>query len=63
MTDREKNVLARVSRKQPLCKDDHVEVLALIGEGFMHVTPRFDRTEVCPYVLTEKGQQAMRSQP
>lgn len=57
------NVLRRVDRHQPLNRDDRETVLALISEGLMHVSPTFDRSEVCPYRLTPAGVSALEGRP
>ncbi len=54
-------VLQRVSRRLPLCMADRDEVNALIHAGLLHVSPIFDRAEVCPYHLTDAGHRALRS--
>lgn len=54
-------VLRRVERHKPLNHADHAQVLALIAQGLMHVTPEFDRKDVCPYRLTAAGQAALRT--
>lgn len=55
------DVLRRVDRHKPLNSSDHPQVLALITQGLMHVTPEFDRKDVCPYRLTAAGQTALRT--
>lgn len=56
------NVLRRVDRRQPLNAGDHAQVLALIRQELMHVTPEFDRSDRCPYRLTAAGQAALQHQ-
>lgn len=60
MTPAELDVLRRVERRTPLCQADHGPVLSLIRQGLMHVTPTFDRTDRCPYRLTDAGQLTLR---
>lgn len=58
--DPQHEVLARVSRREALTAPDGDTVRALIAAGLMHVTPEFDRTDPCPYRLTEAGRAALR---
>lgn len=56
-------LLARVSRGEPLAAPDGDNVRVLIAADLLHVTPEFDRTDPCPYRLTEAGWAALRGQP
>lgn len=53
-------ILDRVDRRQGLNRHDHAEVLVLINRELMHVTPEMDRSDPCPYRLTEAGEAALR---
>lgn len=53
------DILARVDARRPLAHADGDAVRALIAQGQLHVTPEFDRTDPCPYRLTEAGRQAL----
>lgn len=59
----EGTVLQRVSQRRPLCMADRDEVIRLITAGLMHVTPEMDRSDPCPYRLTDAGRQALRTNP
>lgn len=54
------DVLKRVEAGTPLCAADGDAVRFLIAGAFMHVTPGFDRDDVCPYRLTEAGRAKLR---
>ncbi|WP_322472247.1 hypothetical protein [Deinococcus sp. AB2017081] len=53
------DILGRVVARRPLCAADGDAVRALIAHGHLHVTPEFDRTDPCPYRLTETGRRAL----
>lgn len=53
------DILARVDARRPLGQADSDAVRALIAGGQLHVTAVFDRTDPCPYRLTEAGRQAL----
>lgn len=57
--DARHDVLARVSRGEALAAPDGDTVRALIDAGLMHVTPTYDRTDPCPYRLTDAGRAAL----
>ncbi|CAM4161224.1 hypothetical protein [Deinococcus marmoris] len=61
ITEPASDILARVARRQPLNEGDRAQVIALIQQDLMHVTPEFDRKDVCPYRLTVAGQTAVRT--
>lgn len=58
-TDARLEILRRVVARRPLCAADGDVVRALITAGQLHVTPEFDRSDPCPYRLTDSGRQAL----
>jgi hypothetical protein len=55
------SVLQRVYQHIPLCQDDQAEVIRDMNAGLIHVTPEFDRKDICPYRLTDAGKAALRA--
>lgn len=59
----ELTVLRSVKGGVPLHQGQHAEVLALIAAGLMHVTPKYDLSDKCPYRLTPDGEAALKEKP